>query len=41
MYFLIMNKEHLNLEGLNHIRSLRIYINKFTIENKSIGSIKI
>jgi LAGLIDADG endonuclease len=40
VYFLIMYKEHLNPEGLIRIRSLRTYMNKYIIENRSIGSKK-
>jgi hypothetical protein len=35
---MLISKEHLSIEGLAKIRSLRTNMNKFTIENKSIGS---
>jgi len=37
IYNMLINKKHLTLIGLNTIRSWRTKMNKFNIENKSIG----
>jgi hypothetical protein len=35
---MIFNKKHLTLMGLNTIRSLRTNMNKYNIDNRSVGS---
>ena len=38
VYDMIFNKKHLTLMGLNTIRSLRTNMNKYNIDNRSVGS---